>query len=583
MSDADELISFLDDVEPAFPREPQPTWKVAVIDDDPAVHEGTRFALYDYKLGGQGLEILSAHSAREGRKLLADHPDIAVVLLDVVMETETAGLDLVSYVRSELRNDTVRIILRTGQPGQAPERRVIVDYDINDYKAKTELTADKLFTSMTAALRSYQQLQRMLETRRGLEIIIEAASTLFDFPVDAAAGRGGPHAARLVAGGGLRRHPRAARRRRRPREVLDPRGIGLLPPLRRAHGRIRERERAEGRRAAGLRATLPRFPRPALRPLCPRPAAGARSSSCSRPRRPLSDTNRALVELFTSRLSVAFDNVILYQQLQDANLRLEERVLKRTAELKSANRRLAAQTGELRRANRFKTEILGTIAHDLKNPLGVIMGRSEMLSDFLAMQPLPETQVRDQIRHVRDSAKRLTGMVDSLISDAMNDALDITVRREPLDLLGLVGDVVEANRPLADRKNQTISVDGPDSVTHAVTRTGSGKLSTTLSPMRSSTLRPAARSVSSSSGRARTRLYTCAIPALASRRRTSEGSSAGSSGFRPSRPGARARPGSACRSPSASSTSTEAASRQRAPGQVKVLRSRSPSRMRSRP
>jgi signal transduction histidine kinase len=179
----------------------------------------------------------------------------------------------------------------------------------------------------------------------------------------------------------------------------------------------------------------------------------------------LSDTNRALVELFTSRLSVAFDNVILYQQLQDANLRLEERVLKRTAELKSANRRLAAQTGELRRANRFKTEILGTIAHDLKNPLGVIMGRSEMLSDFLAMQPLPEAQVRDQIRHVRDSAKRLTGMVDSLISDAMNDALDITVRREPLDLLGLVGDVVEANRPLADRKNQTITVNGPDSVT----------------------------------------------------------------------------------------------------------------------
>ena len=181
MSEADELISFLEDAEPASSGELMPPWKIAVIDDDPAVHEGTRFALYDYKLGGQGLEILSANSAREGRKLLADHPDIAVVLLDVVMETETAGLDLVGYIRNELRNETVRIILRTGQPGQAPERRVIIDYDINDYKAKTELTADKLFTSMTAALRSYQQLQRMIETRRGLEIIIEAASTLFDF------------------------------------------------------------------------------------------------------------------------------------------------------------------------------------------------------------------------------------------------------------------------------------------------------------------------------------------------------------------------------------------------------------------
>src|SRR5436190_3520511 len=156
-------------------------WKVAIIDDDPAVHEGTRFALYDYSLNGSGLALLSAYSAEEGRTLLRDHPDVAVVLLDVVMETDSAGLDLVGFIRKELKNETVRIILRTGQPGQAPERRVIVDFDINDYKAKTELTADKLFTTLTAALRGYQQLQRMEETRRGLEIIIEATPTLFDF------------------------------------------------------------------------------------------------------------------------------------------------------------------------------------------------------------------------------------------------------------------------------------------------------------------------------------------------------------------------------------------------------------------
>ncbi len=144
------------------------------------MHEGTRFALYDYTLHGQGLELLAAYSAAEGRELMRANPDIAVVLLDVVMETDNAGLELVNFIRKELKNETVRIILRTGQPGQAPERSVIVDYDINDYKAKTELTADKLFTSLTAALRSYQQIQRMVETRRGLEIIIDAASELFD-------------------------------------------------------------------------------------------------------------------------------------------------------------------------------------------------------------------------------------------------------------------------------------------------------------------------------------------------------------------------------------------------------------------
>ncbi len=181
MTDDNDLIRVIDDSGDAPAEEPSPAWKVAVIDDDPAVHEGTRFALYDYNLNGQGIEILSAYSAEEGRELMRAHPNVAVILLDVVMETDDAGLALVDYIRTELKNETVRIILRTGQPGQAPERRVIVDYDINDYKAKTELTADKLFTALTAALRSYQQLQRMVETRRGLEMIIEGASTLYDF------------------------------------------------------------------------------------------------------------------------------------------------------------------------------------------------------------------------------------------------------------------------------------------------------------------------------------------------------------------------------------------------------------------
>ena len=143
---------------PDDPDEAQPTagaWVIAVIDDDPAVHDGTRYALASYTLDGRGLEILTARSAAEARVLLAERRDVAVVLLDVVMETDNAGLELVDYIRRELRQETVRIILRTGQPGQAPERRIIVDYDINDYKAKTELTADKLFTSLTAALRAH--------------------------------------------------------------------------------------------------------------------------------------------------------------------------------------------------------------------------------------------------------------------------------------------------------------------------------------------------------------------------------------------------------------------------------------------
>src|SRR5918912_4488720 len=123
MVDNDELLTLIEDDEPGVAPQYGAPWKVAVIDDDPAVHDGTRYALYDYVLNGQKLDILSAYSADEGRHLLRNHADIAVVLLDVVMETDSAGLDLVGFIRHELKNETVRIILRTGQPGQAPERR----------------------------------------------------------------------------------------------------------------------------------------------------------------------------------------------------------------------------------------------------------------------------------------------------------------------------------------------------------------------------------------------------------------------------------------------------------------------------
>src|ERR1700751_2997431 len=156
MAEQDDVLHLIDATETVADDQSVRKWKIAVIDDDQAVHEGTRFALSDYVLNGQGLEILSAYSATEGRELLRAHKDIAAVLLDVIMETDVAGLELVEFIRNELQNETVRIILRHGHPGQAPERRVIVQYDINDYKANPERTADKLFPSMPAALRSYQ-------------------------------------------------------------------------------------------------------------------------------------------------------------------------------------------------------------------------------------------------------------------------------------------------------------------------------------------------------------------------------------------------------------------------------------------
>ena len=154
-------------------------WRVLIVDDDVEVHAVTRLILGKMRFKGRGIELLSAHSAAQARSLLEKERDIAVVLLDVVMETDDAGLRLVSVIRKELGNVATRIILRTGQPGQAPEEQVIVDYDINDYKAKSELTAQKLFTTVVAALRSYETIVALEKTRKGLEKILDSTSALF--------------------------------------------------------------------------------------------------------------------------------------------------------------------------------------------------------------------------------------------------------------------------------------------------------------------------------------------------------------------------------------------------------------------
>lgn len=144
-------------------------WKILIADDEEEVHQVTEVAMIDIVFKGRPLEFLHAYSAREACDILAAQPDIAIILLDVVMETDNAGLKLVRHIREQMGNRRLRIVLRTGQPGQAPERDVVVDYDINDYKSKTELTRQKLLTCVVSALRSYDDIVALENLSRDLE------------------------------------------------------------------------------------------------------------------------------------------------------------------------------------------------------------------------------------------------------------------------------------------------------------------------------------------------------------------------------------------------------------------------------
>jgi len=176
---SDDLV-FSDELPSGATQKSVPPWHVLVVDDEPAVHEVTKLVMAGFEMDGRPLEFTHCYSAEEARQVLSLPNDFALILLDVVMETEHAGLDLAKHIRDVIGNLNVRIVLRTGQPGQAPEEQVIKDYDINDYKEKTDLTRRRLITVFYAGLRAYRDLMRIESARQGLKRSVEAISQIYD-------------------------------------------------------------------------------------------------------------------------------------------------------------------------------------------------------------------------------------------------------------------------------------------------------------------------------------------------------------------------------------------------------------------
>ena len=290
-------------------------WKVLIIDDEQDVHSVTQMALRNVMFRGRGLQMLSAYSAASGFELLQQHPDTAIVLLDVEMETDDAGLQLVQRIRNELDNALVRIVLRTGQPGQAPEQKVIVDYDINDYKAKTELTTQKLFTTVIASLRTYESLLTIEMSRQGLGKILEGAANLYQY-----------HSLQDFASGVLAQIS----------AILNVGADGVLCAQQRDRDNRLQRHLIAGTgQYAGLIADGRMTDSHALAPLMQR-AFDSQHSFFDHPYDvlyipaqkkhefvilfsppwPLAEYQKDLLDVFCNRIAAALDNLYLYQQLK---------------------------------------------------------------------------------------------------------------------------------------------------------------------------------------------------------------------------------------------------------------------------
>lgn len=153
----------------------QNTWKILIVDDEPDIHHMTRVVLRNFSYQGKGLSFISAYSAKEARQFIEDNPDTALILLDVVMEEDDSGLKLITYIRETLNNKDVRIILRTGQPGLAPQRDTISNFDINGYEEKNYITDDVLYSLMVSSIRAFTDKIRLNDKLQMQEIELKEA------------------------------------------------------------------------------------------------------------------------------------------------------------------------------------------------------------------------------------------------------------------------------------------------------------------------------------------------------------------------------------------------------------------------
>lgn len=385
-------------------------WKIIIADDEHEVHAMTRIILKDIKFEDRPLELISAYSGRETIEKLKENPETAIILLDVVMEDEHSGLKVVDKIRNELKNNIIRIILRTGQPGQAPERKVITQYDINDYKEKTELTAQKLFTVIISALRSYRDLVTIDLTKKGLEKIINSTENLFRLKSLEEFTSGVliqiASLMHLDIGMLLSSMPGiAAIKERDAFKIITIVGDDSIKDM----ADIPTNIIAKFNEAATTKQTIIReneyigfFPSP----------GGLDNYLYLKGNRVLTPVDIKILNVFSSNIAIAFDNIFLYEQQ-----RIKDEMLKQAQKMESIG------------------TLAGGIAHDFKNMTGAIISAV----NFLNNQVVNQAEIdRDELKSFLDIIEISGRQSAELIKQLMTLSRSNKVEMEPVNLVNCI-------------------------------------------------------------------------------------------------------------------------------------------------
>ena len=455
-SDHNQLLFGDEEQPPQVSGIEQEPWLLMIIDDDESIHGVTHLVLDGFSFDGRPVKIIDGYSGEEARRLLNEYPETAVMLLDVVMETSNAGLDVVRYIRRELNNQLVRIILRTGQPGQAPEHRVVVDYDINDYKEKTELTGQKLMSSVVTSLRAYRDLktieqlvmsneqleQRIHERTAELVSTNEALQTEINERMNAQDALA-KHQDQLLAvvnnssalislkdsqGNYLLVNTLLASLFNvSPDEVRGCSDYDIFPATVADQFADHHRKVLELGEPIQFDEEIP---------------VGDEMHTYVSVKFPLFDKNDNLYAVGSISTDIT-ERIRIELALQTAYDELEQKISERTADLKTAR-------DEAVRANQAKSEFLSRMSHELRTPLNAVLGFSQLLKMDVE-SPLSEEQ-SESVDEIIRGGKHLLQLINDVLDLSKVEANKLEIDIVDAPLAALVSECIRLIKPLIEER-----------------------------------------------------------------------------------------------------------------------------------